>query len=63
MKNRMKKEFLGFEGGLFSEVEKADVGDSFAKLAENGVALMDGPILLCLTFQFLSILWKKHLKQ
>ena len=40
MKNRMKKEFLGFEGGLFSEVEKADVGDSFAKLAENGVALM-----------------------
>ena len=40
MKNRMKKEFLGFEGGLFREVEKADVGDSFAKLAENGVALM-----------------------
>ena len=25
MKNRMKKEFVNFEGGLFSQVEKADV--------------------------------------
>lgn len=40
MKNRMKKEFQNFEGGLFSEVEKADVGDSFTKMAEDGVALM-----------------------
>lgn len=40
MKSKMKKEFLNFEGGLFSEVEKADVGDSYAKMAENGVALM-----------------------
>ncbi len=36
----MKKEFLNFEGGLFSEVEKADVGDSYTKMAEAGVALM-----------------------
>lgn len=40
MKNKMKKEFLGFEGGLFSVVEKADVGDSYSKMAEAGVALM-----------------------
>lgn len=40
MKSKMKKEFLNFEGGLFSEVEKADVGDSYTKLAEAGVALM-----------------------
>ena len=37
---KMKKEFLNFEGGLFSEVEKADVGDSYTKMAEAGVALM-----------------------
>ena len=36
MKSKMKKEFLNFEGGLFSEVEKADVGDSYAKMAEMG---------------------------
>ncbi|WP_034864138.1 pyridoxal phosphate-dependent aminotransferase [Thomasclavelia saccharogumia] len=40
MKSKMKKEFLNYEGGLFSEVEKADVGDSYTKMAENGVALM-----------------------
>ena len=40
MKSKMKKEFLNFEGGLFSEVEKADVGDFQAKMAEAGVALM-----------------------
>lgn len=40
MKKRMKSEFQGFEGGLFSTVEKADVGDSFTKLAQDGVALM-----------------------
>ena len=39
MKSKMK-EFLNFEGGLFSEVEKADVGDSYTKMAEAGVALM-----------------------
>ena len=36
----MKKEFQTFEGGLFSDVEKADVGDSYQKLGEQGVALM-----------------------
>lgn len=40
MKYKMKKEFLNFEGGLFSDVEKADVGDSYTKMAEAGVALM-----------------------
>lgn len=40
MKNKMKEEFLNFEGGLFSDVEKADVGDSYTKMAETGVALM-----------------------
>ena len=40
MKKRMKSEFLEFEGGLFSDVEKADVGDSFMQLAQDGVALM-----------------------
>ncbi len=40
MKSKIKKEFLNFEGGLFSEVEKADVGDSYTKMAEAGVALM-----------------------
>ncbi len=40
MKEKMKKEFQSFEGGLFSDVEKADVGDSYQKLSEQGVALM-----------------------
>lgn len=40
MKDKMKIEFADFEGGLFSEVEKADVGDSYTKMAEAGVALM-----------------------
>lgn len=40
MKEKMKKEFQTFEGGLFGDVEKADVGDSYQKLGEQGVALM-----------------------
>ncbi len=40
MKEKMKKAFQVFEGGLFSDVEKADVGDSYQKLGEQGVALM-----------------------
>lgn len=40
MKDKMKIEFADFEGGLFSEVEKADVGDSYTRMAEAGVALM-----------------------
>ena len=33
MKNRMKKEFVNFEGGLFGKVEKADVCLIFRFLA------------------------------
>lgn len=40
MKQKMRKAFQKFEGGLFSEVEKADVGDSYQKLGEQGVDLM-----------------------
>lgn len=40
MKEKMRKVFQGFEGGLFSEVEKADVGDSYQRLGEMGVDLM-----------------------
>lgn len=40
MKQKMKKEFQCIEGGLFSDVEKADVGDSYQKLGEQGVELM-----------------------
>lgn len=40
MKQKMKPEFQTIEGGLFSDVEKADVGDSYQKLGEQGVELM-----------------------
>lgn len=40
MKGRMSKVFQSFDGGLFSAVEKADVGDSYQKLAQQGVDLM-----------------------
>lgn len=40
MKNKMKPEFQTFSGGLFDQVEKADVGDNYAKLAKDNVALM-----------------------
>ena len=44
-KNRMITEkmisaFKNAEGGLFSAVEKADVGDAVVKMKERGVALM-----------------------
>jgi len=32
MKNRMKKEFINFEGGLFSQVEKADLVDIYTMI-------------------------------
>ena len=32
MKSKMKKAFQQFEGGLFSTVEKADVGDGFEQM-------------------------------
>ncbi|MEG1895760.1 MAG: pyridoxal phosphate-dependent aminotransferase [Oscillospiraceae bacterium] len=37
---KMNEAFKKVEGGLFSKVEKADVGDAVAKMRENGVALM-----------------------
>lgn len=40
MKQKMKKEFQSIEGGLFADVEKADVGDRYQKLGEQGVELM-----------------------
>lgn len=40
MKNRMKKEFVNFEGGLFGKVEKADVGDSYTMMQDAGFSLM-----------------------
>ena len=36
-KNKMNPAFRTFEGGLFAEVEKADVGDGFERLQESGV--------------------------
>lgn len=40
VRSKMTPAFASAEGGLFSSVEKADVGDSYQTLAENGVALM-----------------------
>lgn len=40
MKNKMNAAFQKFEGGLFSDVEKADVGSSYQELEEKGVDLM-----------------------
>ena len=40
MKRKMNARFRGIEGGLFSAVEKADVGDGFERLQENGVDMM-----------------------
>src|SRR6056297_961223 len=40
IKDKMKAGFRNVEGGLFSKVSKADVGDAFVELAKNGVTLM-----------------------
>lgn len=40
MKERMTEAFRTAEGGLFSSVEKADVGSSYQELERRGVALM-----------------------
>ncbi|WP_075876604.1 pyridoxal phosphate-dependent aminotransferase [Merdibacter massiliensis] len=40
MKSKMKKAFQQFEGGLFSTVEKADVGDGFEQMRAAGVDMM-----------------------
>lgn len=39
-KVKMRKCFQTFEGGLFSSVEKADVGNSYQELGKRGVDLM-----------------------
>ena len=39
-KNKMNPAFRTFEGGLFAEVEKADVGDGFERLQDSGVDIM-----------------------
>lgn len=40
VKDKMKPAFQKLEGGLFSSVDKADVGDALTELQEKGVALM-----------------------
>lgn len=40
MKEKMKQSFQQYQGGLFVESDKADVGDSYMKLSEQGVDLM-----------------------
>ena len=40
MKEKMIKAFRNANGGLFSSVEKADVGGSYQELEKQGVALM-----------------------
>lgn len=40
IRDKVAKRFKNVEGGLFSKVTKADVGDNFASLAANNVTLM-----------------------
>ena len=40
IKNRMRPFYQTIEGGLFSAVTKADVGDVAAEMQRKGVALM-----------------------
>ncbi|MPL93153.1 Arginine--pyruvate transaminase AruH [bioreactor metagenome] len=40
VKEKVSSRFAGVEGGLFSKVTKADVGDNFASMAEQQVTLM-----------------------
>ncbi|MTI96275.1 MAG: pyridoxal phosphate-dependent aminotransferase [Firmicutes bacterium] len=40
IKSKMRPNFQRLEGGLFSEVTKADVGSAYTDLAKQGVALM-----------------------
>lgn len=40
IKDKMTPAFQSAKGGLFSEVEKADIGDTYQKLEQEGVALM-----------------------
>jgi aspartate/methionine/tyrosine aminotransferase len=40
VRDKVAKRFKNVEGGLFSKVTKADVGDNFASMAANNVTLM-----------------------
>ena len=40
MKHKMIAAFKKAEGGLFSAVEKADVGNSYQEMEKQGIALM-----------------------
>lgn len=40
IKDKMMPAFANATGGLFSKVEKADVGDSYQKMEKEGIALM-----------------------
>ena len=40
MKHKMIEAFKKAEGGLFSAVEKADVGNSYQEMEKQGIALM-----------------------
>ena len=40
IRTKMHPAFASAEGGLFSSVEKADVGSSYQELERQGVALM-----------------------
>ena len=40
IKEKMRPVFQKLEGGLFSTAKKADVGDAFAQMAKQGVAMM-----------------------
>lgn len=40
MKNKMIHAFANAEGGLFTSVEKADVGDAYQEMEKQGIALM-----------------------
>jgi len=40
IRNKMSPQFAKLEGGLFSKVTKADVGDSYLELIRKGIAPM-----------------------
>ena len=40
MKKKMIEAFRKAEGGLFAEVEKADVGNSYQEMEKQGIALI-----------------------
>lgn len=45
IRRKMRPEFQGLQGGLFSSVKKADVGTAVLDLMANGVTCCAGQIL------------------